>query len=287
MSIRLVIPIMLLCAATASAQTALAWKFEKGQVYEVERMAAQKQTVELKGKQFATKSSSTWHVRLEVKEKRDDRFAIEATLTRVQQESSDANAIDLKLAEKMQGSVFTLEVATDGRILAMQGYEDFLKRLADTDRDRQKAVRVTFPEAAIKDMLADLFGPLPARRVAKGDTWEREYVEPIPHFGSFRSTASYTYQGPEGGTDRIAYTIRTKYAPPAKDERALFQIVKGSIDADKAAGKIVFDSAAGRLIEHERTMVLRGALTIDALEKEQTLTFASENVLRIRVTLGK
>ncbi len=272
----------LLVAAPASAQAPLMWKFAKGQVYEVERTATQTLAVELKGKQFKQQQRSTWQVRLEVKEQQGDNFIVLATLTKVEHESSgaaDTEKIDPKLHEKMQGSVFTLETMRTGRLAKLEGYEDFLERLAEKGAARLKALRVTFPEAAVKEALADLFGPLPDKEFA----WQREYVEPIPHFGALRSTAHYKYAGTKKGRDMIQYTIETKYEAPPKDDKSLFHIVKGSIDSDKVQGTINFDKAAGHLLEHERSMRLRGSLTIEAMERRESLEFTSTNDVRIRV----
>jgi hypothetical protein len=274
--------VCLFFAAIAPAQTSLVWKFEKGQVYEAERSATHKQTVTLNGKQFKQQRGSTWHVRLVVKDKQAENYVVLATLTKVEHQltgGSDAEMIDPKLPEKMQGSTFTLDVTPSGKIAKLQGYDEFLKRLAGEDTGRLKALRITFPESTLKETFADLFGPLPS----KSDNWKREYVEPIPHFGALRSTASYTQN-----RDKITYTIQTKYEAPAKDDKMLlFRIVKGSIDSDQAKGSIVFDSAKGHLVEHERTMMLRGTLTIEKMERQQPLEFSSENVVKIRVRKAK
>jgi Family of unknown function (DUF6263) len=277
----------LLFVSLAQAQTSLLWKFGKGQVFDVERTASQKQTVEIEGKHFKQQRQSAWHVRLEVKEKQAANVVMLALLTKVEHHltgGADADSIDPKLHEKMQGSSFTLTVTPDGRIVQLQGYEDFLKRVAGMDKARLKALGVTFPESALKEALADLFGPLPQKSVANGDAWQREYVEPIPHFGSLRSTASYTYEGQAKKRERIAYTIQTRYeAPPKDDKMAPFRVVKGRIDSAKAKGMIAFDQAAGRLVEHERTMLLRGTLTIEVMDREQPLKFSSENEVKIRL----
>ena len=282
-----ILAVCLLFVASASAQTSLLWKFEKGQVFAVERTRSQKQTVDINGKQFKQQRQSAWHIRLEVKEKQAANVVILAQLTKVEHhvtDGADTEAIDLKLHEKMQGSSFTLTVTPDGQLVKLQGYEDFLKRVAGMDKARLKALQVTFSVSVVKEALADLFGPLPPRSVAKGDAWQREYVEPIPHFGALRSTASYTYEGQAKNYERIAYTIQTKYeAPPKDDKMAPFRILKGSIVSDKAKGIIVFDQAAGRLLAHERTMLLRGTLTIEAIDRKQPLEFSSADEVKIRL----
>ncbi|MSQ94816.1 MAG: hypothetical protein EXR98_09710 [Gemmataceae bacterium] len=275
-----------LLAGNAPAQTVLQWKFAKGQVYAAQRTATQKQIVEIKGKIFKQVSASIWHVRLEVQEKKADGFAIQATLTKVEQRitgAADAEMIDPKLHEKMQGAVFALIVKPTGAIYEMRGYEDFLTRLRGTDKARLKALRVTFPEAAVKEALADVFGPLPEVGVKPGDAWRRDYFEPIPHFGGLRASVRYVYVGPIQERERITYTIQTKYEIPKDGANGIFRIAEGSIESEKANGTIHFDRAAGRLVEHERSMLLRGKLTIETMDRRQELEFSSENELKLRV----
>jgi Family of unknown function (DUF6263) len=282
--------VALLFAVPARSQTVLAWKFAKGQVLEAERVATQKQMVEIAAKQFKHERKNTWQIRLDVKEIQADGAIIQATLTKIEQQvigGTDKEMIDPKLPEKMQGTTFTLRVSPAGRVIKFDGYEPFLQKVADKDDARLKALRISFPESAVKEALGDLFGPLPDKAVARGDGWQREYVEPIPHFGSLRSTAQYIYDGEADGRARIAYTIRTRYETPTESAGALFRIVDGNIASDKAKGAIVFDTAAGRLVEHERTMLLRGKLTVEAMDRRQPLEFTSENVVKIRVRLGK
>jgi hypothetical protein len=273
---------LLLFAASAPAQTPPVWKFEKGQILEVERTATQKQTVKLKTKETKQERSSTWHIRLEAKEKKADAFVIVATLTKVEHKivgATDAEQFDPKLHEKMQGSVFTLTVTPTGRVVEMTGYEDFLRRLADKDKEKLKALHDTFPESVLKEAFADIFGPLPE----KEPTWQREYVEPITPFGILHSTAKYEHTGVKKGRDRIEYRIDTKYEAPKPDKAAFFRVVKGTVTADHDHGAIAFDREAGRLVEHVRSLRIHGVLTIEVMDREEPLTFHSETEVKIRV----
>jgi hypothetical protein len=97
-------------------------------------------------------------------------------------------------------------------------------------------------------------------------------------FGSLRSTYKYVNEG----NGKIDYNIETKYILP-KGDINLLRIVKGNVDSDKARGTIQFNPHTGRLVEHERSMLLRGNLTIEAADRQQALEFSSENEFKIRV----
>jgi hypothetical protein len=286
----LVVCFLHLTSMPAMAQTLPAWKLTKGQVFEVERITTQQQTVETKGKQFKHDRRSTWHVRLEVQEVLADRSRIRAVLSKVEHEWSGGAAtevIDPKLAEKMQGSSFTLSVTPQGQLREWSGYDEFVQKLSQNDKARLKALRITFPEETLREAFADLFGPLPDKKVARGDSWQRSYVEPIPHFGSLRMMVRYVYEGRTNDQDRIDYTIQSKYELPRNELMVLFRIVKGSIQSEKAHGTLTFDSVAGHLATHERSMRLRGSLTIESMDRQQSLEFISVNELKIRIKAGK
>jgi hypothetical protein len=280
----------LLIVPAARGQTHVVWKFTRGQIFECERRTTQKQTVGVKDKEFKQERQSTWHIRMEVEEADAKGCRIRAVLSKVEQQLAGAavhELIDPKLAEKMQGSVFTLHVTPQGRLLEFKGYEDFLKKLGGDDKARFKALRITFAEDTLREAFTDLFGPLPEKKVARGDAWERTYVEPIPHFGALRSTVRYVHEGTTLGNDLIAYSLQTVYELPKDDMMVLFRIVKGKIDSEKAKGVFLFDTEAGRLVEHERTMFLRGTLTIVSMDRQETLEFTSTSELKINIKATK
>lgn len=274
----------------ASAQTRLEWQFVKGQVLEAERIVSQVQTVEIKGKEFKQERRSTWQVRVEVEGREGDGFQVSATLNRVEHKVAGAGAteiIDPKLHEKMQGSKFTMVVNARGQVRSLKGYDDMLKKMAAGNKERLKALQITFPEELLAEHFADLFGPLPEKPVSRGDTWQRGAAEPIPHFGMLRSTFRYTYDGKAAGLERISYAIQTTYEVPKDDKMVLFRLVKGDIKAEKGQGKIVLDNEAGHLLEHDRSMLLRGTLTIESMDRQETLTFTSANEVKIRIKPAK
>lgn len=278
----------ILLVSSARAQAPLQWKLDKGQIVEVERIASQKQSVKVNDTSFKQDTKTTTHFRLVVKDIRADGYLIEALTTKVETKVSDDKAPKAPkphVDELMLGSSFTFVISTRGRLSEFDGYENFLKKPAGRmDKDKLSAfrnetqiaiLRRTYPEDALRDTFADLFGPLPD----KDKTWERTYVEPISIFGSLRSTAKYAH----AGHGKIDYTIETRYELPKDKLTGLLRVVKGNVDSDKARGTIKFDPRTGRLVEHERSMLLRGTLTIEAVDRQQPVEFSSENEVKIRV----
>lgn len=283
---RWALALLLFSPAATDAQEAMRWKLEPGQAFTIERVAQQDQTVELKDKSFRQKSVSTWLVRFEVLSKDAASYRLAATLSKVEHKVTGtvpASAVDDKLAQAMRGARFTLKITPAGDIRALNGYEEFLQKASDKKPARVKALRVTLPEEWLKSAFADMLGRLPARPRATGATWERSVVEPIPHFGAFRSTWRYTRGEPERTGQVITYTVATKYEPPGAGDAALFRVVKGELRGEEGRGKVVFDANAGRLVSHERSMRVRGSLTVEAAGRTVPLEFRSIDEVRIRM----
>jgi hypothetical protein len=277
--------VWILLGNALEAQTHLKWKFDVGQIYECERSASHAQSVQLKGKTFPSTRESTWNVRLEVIAKDASSVRLRATLATVEHRIQPAvgeELIDAKLGRKMQGSSFTLTVTPQGQLTKLEGYDDFLDRLAAGDKDRRQALRVTFAEDALRQAFADLFGPLPNKAIVKGDRWQHALLEPMPHFGTLRHTAKYVHAG-----DQLDYTIATKVELPKDDMSVLFRITKGSVTEEKSAGRMLFDHKAGYLVRHDRNIRLRGVLTVETMERSEAMAFTSDSTLKIRIKLLK
>jgi len=269
--------------STSYAQP-LAWKLAKDDVIEFEQIATQKHTVKINGSVSTQESKTTTQIRVQVREVRANGFVVEVSKPRIAfQHLVDGQVQKLPQYDEqmMKGIHHTVTLSPQGRIVEMQGYEDFLKTLAGrmkehipsaTDALLVKMLRATHPEGELKNSFGDLFGPLPENDKA----WQRTYVERILMFGSLRATAEYTHDE----ADTIRYTIETKYELP-KEGDLLWRITKGTVDSDKASGVIRFDASRGRLIEHRRSMVLKGSLMIEGIA--DPVEFSSDNEITIRM----
>lgn len=283
---RWVLALLLFGPVTAGAQEPVRWKLQPGQSFDIERIARHDQVVELKDKSFRQKSVSTWLVHFEVLRQETAGYRLAATLTRVEHKVTGtvpAGAVNGGLAEKMRGARFTLAITPAGGLRELGGYEDFLAKAGDKQAARVKALRVTMPEPWLRAAFADMLGRLPERAPAAGATWEQRLVEPIPHFGAFRSTWRFTRAEPVRAGQVILYTVTTKYEPPAAGDPALFRVVKGELRGEEGRGKIVFDATAGRLVSHDRSMRVRGSLTVEAAGRAVPLEFRSDDELRLRL----
>ncbi len=279
-----------LCGLDANAQTLLRWTLKPGTVYDVERTIAQKQIVEIQGKATTEERKSIWRVRLQATEQRGDEFIVLATLAEVRHHLVGVvkeELLDANLHEKIQGANFTMRVAPDGRIVEFGGYEDFLMRVAGGRKGATKVVRQAYPEVMLRDAFGDIFVQLPDKAVKPGDSWQRAFVEPIPHFGTFQAKAIYTYESDKDNTARIATTITTKYELPKNESAVVFRVVQGTIETEKSEGMLTFNRQAGHVAQHDRRWLLQGKLVIEAANQRQTVVFTSESMTSILIAVVK
>ncbi len=269
-----------------NAQTLLHWNLAPGIAYDVERIATHKQTVEIQGKASTEERKSIWRVRLQSLEQRGDDFLVKATLADVRHHLAGVGKeelLDSKLAERLKGAVFMLRMTSSSRILVMTGYEDLLKRITDGGKAATKSAPAAFSLALVHNIFVDIFGSLPEKAVKPGEFWEREFVEPIPHFGRLVGKAKYTYEEDVEKIARIATTITTRYELPRNESAVVFRVVQGTIESEKSNGRLLFDRKARHVSRHERTTSLTGKLVIEAADRRQTVGFScvSESIITI------
>jgi hypothetical protein len=279
--VRLAIVGLLLSHRDAAAQTVLTWKLTPGQTFRIERQIRQKQTVAFKNAALNQQRDSTWLVRFDVK----DATTLQATFEKVRHKVSgslDKDGMDEPLANQLEGCSFTLTVAGTGAVSKIRGLDEFWDKGAGGDAAKRKALRDAYSEKTMADAFADMLGPLPANAVSPKDTWRRETTEPIPHFGSFRNTLHFRHEGAIDARHTLRYSIEAAYQPPKQGDVPLFRVVKADLQGKDGKGTLVFDAAKSRLVSHERTMLVRGQLDLEANGRQQAVEFTSENTLSIR-----
>lgn len=277
---------LLVCAAQpAPAPARLEWKFVEGESFVLERLFSQKQVIEINAKTFTQETTSAWLTSITVKEKNVRGAVLMVAIESVKSKSTGAGngkALDDALAEKMKGLTFTLTVTPQGRITRLEGYEAFVKKLAEGKVDVEKSLRVLISEESLRDGWDEIFAFLPERAVSRGDKWKRSATESAPPFGSFKSVFEYGYDGEKDDLHTVLFTLKMTYQPAASPTD-LIRVIKGGLKGDESSGTLLFDAVKGRLVRGEKSLKMHGELTIESLGKTIPLEFRCEHSLRIRV----
>ena len=103
-------------------------------------------------------------------------------------------------------------------------------------------------------------------------------------FGSFEQTTDFKYLGPRDGLHAVETLTKTTYkAPRYAVENDVFRILKGEVSADDGKGTFHFDAELGRMRRVQKSINLRGDLTLETLNGTQRVAFTSTTETEIRV----
>jgi hypothetical protein len=281
--------VVLLGARPGLAQVKLEWRFKEGETFFAERVYTQKQSVEINGKAFKEVRSKTWLSAITVKEKTKAGALLEYKVESASFQSDGARRGVSPLipsedlwAAKIKGCTFKITVTPRGKVAKFEGYEAFVQKLADKNDDSEKALRALITEEGLREDAEEIFSILPEKIVRKGDKWKRESSEPMPPFGSFKSTYEYVLESETGPEVAIGLAMKMIYRSPSS-EAELFKVVKGSLKGDDGKGTLVFDNEAGRLVNSHKSVLVRGELLLESMGRQTKIEFTSDNELRVRV----
>lgn len=282
---RLLSLLVLAIPVPVRADVKLEWKFATDDSFRLERVYRQAQEIEVKGRAYKQETVSTWMTRVQFMEKQHGNYVLRLRLEDVTYKTSGVGnpmMFDDKLAAKMKGLTLTLHVSPHGEVKKLQGYDEFVKKLSEGKADAEKVLRSLFTEEGMQETYGEIFAFLPRKGVEKAAKWKRSATDPVPPFGSFKSKFDYVYTGMEDSLHAIEYTIGTTYQKPT-DQPDLFRVVKGTLSGEEGKGKYLFDAAAGRLVRGEKSMVVRGQVTIETGGVQTDLRFVSTNHLKVRI----
>ena len=284
----LALVVLLLLSIPVHAQVTLAWKFEEGATLFIENTEIQKMSlvyVDNKTKQdkktkqeTATTTITSLKVLKNTALGTNLEFTIESMKVKVDGKEA---AGDAKRAERIKGSVFTVTLNPAGKITKLEGYEDYIKKLADGDEAEERVARAAFPEEALRKSLEEPFNFLPARPVDKGDTWKQDAVVRMGLFGSFKVVKTYAYKGKEEGGEAIAFSSVMNYVAPG--EGAVVKVIKGKLNAEDGKGVFLFDGAKGRLIKGGNHVAIKGAMTVEVMGTQQQMELSIDLTNSIRI----
>jgi hypothetical protein len=277
-------------APATQAQTELRWHFKEGETFWVERVQTRKQTVDIKTKSFVEQHDKTWVTAVTVKEKTQAGFVLDLKIVSMQVGPTGKThaagmpmlgGLDASLAQKVIGCRFTATITPLGKVIKFEGYGAFLQRLAGKNEESAKTLKVLVSEETLREEVEDLFNFLPEKAVSKGDQWKREATEPMPPFGFIKAVYEYVLEENDGKEVGINFKVKMSYKPPNGDGD-LFRVLKGSLQTDEGKGTLVLDGKKGWLVRSEKTVRFRGDLTIETMNKQTSLAFASAISIRVR-----
>jgi hypothetical protein len=270
-------------ATAARAQAPLEWKLKKGDVFYLRNVTTTKQTLKALDKEVPQNSELTVVLGFAVADQTPEGFLLKETVEEVTIKPEKGEPVS---DDKIAGATFAILLSPKWEVLKFEGYDKLIDKLSGDDVAVRQALQATLSEDALKKSVREAMAFLPDRPVKEGDTWERTVEQPFGVLGTLRETRTYKLEGKEdqGGkkVDKITFTSAVDYKPGKPDKALAYHVISGEMKADEAKGTVHFDAAAGRVVQIESHMKLRGRMVlsisgsnVDAVvEQEQTTKVA-------------
>ena len=261
-----------LVGVSAQGQTPLAWKFNKGDSFRLETVSTVKQSMKLldkdgkpEGKEVVQDIEYTIVVSYKVLDKTDGGVVLENKVDSMKFKNPNGAIV---ADEKVQGATFKITLNAKNEVTALDGYEEFMKKLAGDDSNTLKTLHAVLPKEVLMRSAREAFGFLPEK---PEKTWTREFKAPMGPLGDLDVKNVYKDEGPETVSGRtvqkITYDSTVTYSPPNAQTpagaQAPFRVVKGELKrTDQSKGTIHFDAAAGRLVALNQNIKLKGKVSL-------------------------
>jgi hypothetical protein len=167
----------------------------------------------------------------------------------------------LDIFKAVAKSSWTVTYGQDNSVLSVKGRADALQDLPEAVR---AATAKQFDPDHLTEQANQELKVLPDGPVKQGDTWERESTKLFDSYQSMTFTTVYTYEGTiqkDGKSlDKIsAATTKVSYAMSG-DSPGPLKIVDSDLKVAESSGTILFDRAAGMIVDSKDKKHISGSL---------------------------
>lgn len=285
--------VALVATLPAGAQVELRWNFKKGDKFYIEGTSTQKQTVSFAGQKMPQEMKQRMVESFEVLEAGSERVVIKRTIESAKMEVGGPGGDQVEqVAKKMEGTSVTATLDPKARqVTKLEGFEELRKKVAEGNPLLEQIFSSVLGEETLRYGIADaLLLYMPGKPVKEGDKWTSDGLLPMGPIGSATLKGEYTYRGKQKvdgkDLDKIEATWTLAYKPPKEGAGGAlpFKINKGEFKSDKATATILFDGAAGRLVQRDVTIQMKGKLSMNAMGQDFEMELDSEQTAKSKVS---
>jgi len=287
-----------LASVSAFGQVDPSWRLKEGDQIFLQTNNQLRQTTKISQETIISEDTATVE-RFKVLKKDANRLVFEKTiLTRKVKSgvkgpadgSATEKSLDEKYAEiskKIEGSSCTITMdANLSKVIDVQGVDEFVARTFGDKPALEKTLAVSLGARTVKGEVESVFCAfLPDAPVKPGDTWKRKTVISFGTMGEFAADGQYTFRGDEivdgQALNRIEVKWALDYVPPDKNSGLPYTIKSADLKTEKAEGAYTFEATAGRLVQFQRNVRVKGTIKVSLggddtemnLESQLTTTF--------------
>jgi hypothetical protein len=258
----------------------LVWKaFEPKSVFYQELTTKTTQDMKVMGQEINQKQNQTFYLKWTAEDKKDGNYVVTQEIVGLNMDINiGGNKITFDSTEEKQpqnpmtdffkallGLKLKLTINPKMQVEKIEGQEEFVKRLGQTNPQMEPLLKSILSADALKQMAEPTWGALPEGQVGKGQTWEKKNsVLDLGPIGKYTTTFVYTYEGKDDkGLDKIGIKSDLKYSKPETKNGLPFTIKEANLSSKEGSGVALFDEKKGRFVETNMKMKLEGELTIE------------------------
>jgi hypothetical protein len=284
---------LLFPSARAADESPLRWKFEKDKVFYQEITSETTQNLKIQNSDIKNSHKQTFIFSWKVTgQDKDNNWQLEQKIEGLKMEfkigeqtvsfdstkDSGGNNPLADFFKALIGSVFKLTVDKDGKVVKVEGKEDFIKKLINVNPQMEQLLKQIMTEESIRNMTEGTFLVGPAKADEK--TWKRPTTLSLGPIGTYEVENTYTLLGPDpmnAKLIRVKIEPKLTYKPPTSNTGGLPFIIKSAdIKTTKAEGFYLFDPEKGRVDSSELTVEMTGKLTIEIAGQTSTVDIVSQ-----------
>lgn len=275
--------VLAVSSAAAQDKVNLSWKLEKDKPFYQEMRTTANQSMKVMGQDVTQKQTQTFHFSYTpvsvddngnwtIKQKIEGVvITIDINNNAVSYDSTNPSAANNALSEffkQLVGAEFTITLDKNFKVTKVEGRDEFIRKLGSANAQMEPLLKKILNDDALKQMADPTFGVIPNKEVTKGEKWTKTMDLNLGPIGGYTSTQTITYEGPDEKNPKLQkLKVETKLeykTPGDADSGALpFKIKSANLKADSATGTILFDAAAGRIVESDVKLQLSGSLDIE------------------------
>jgi hypothetical protein len=161
---------------------------------------------------------------------------------------------------------FTVTVNAEMQATGVEGTVKVVDALKKANPQLEGMINQVLTSDNLKQLADAAFPALPAKEVKKGDTWSRTSVMAVSALGIFKTTATYTYDGPgaDANVEKISVKAEMTYAAPATQPLGFaFKINSGDLKSAEGSGSVEFRKDRGRTEKSDLKLTIKGKLNLD------------------------
>lgn len=162
----------------------------------------------------------------------------------------------------------TLVLDKDNRVTSVKLKREEVDKLDDTGKNLLKG---QLDEKYLAEVINQEFGQLPEKAVHPGDTWKRTRTARLGGGQAFTLKTTYKYEGSEKRNGRtlqkISYQV-TEVVYEQDADAAGPKVTSSDLKSNDSAGMLLFDPAAGRIVDNHQKLHITGSMTLEIGGKE-------------------